>query len=142
MKKKIAIIGSGISGMTAGFELSKKYEIHIYEKNSYLGGHTHTHEIIENNKKYFIDSGFIVFNDKTYPNFINLLKELNVGSENTNMSFSVNYPYENFEWSGKNLNSVIFRNRNFFSIKFFKIIIGIIKSVSYTHLTLPTICSV
>ena len=48
MKKKIAIIGSGISGMTAGFELSKKYEIHIYEKNSYLGGHTHTHEIIEN----------------------------------------------------------------------------------------------
>jgi predicted NAD/FAD-binding protein len=127
MKKKVAIIGSGISGMTAGFELSKKYEIHIYEKNSYLGGHTHTHEIIENNKKYFIDSGFIVFNDKTYPNFINLLKELNVGSENTNMSFSVNYPYENFEWSGKNLNSVIFRNRNFFSIKFFKIIIGIIK---------------
>ncbi len=76
MKKKVAIIGSGISGMTAGFELSKKYEIHIYEKNSYLGGHTHTHEIIENNKKYFIDSGFIVFNDKTYPNFINLLKKL------------------------------------------------------------------
>ncbi|CAO6126396.1 COG2907 Predicted NAD/FAD-binding protein [Candidatus Pelagibacterales bacterium] len=127
MKKKIAIIGSGVSGMTAGFELSKKYEIHIYEKNSYIGGHTHTHEIIENNKKYFIDSGFIVFNNKTYPNFINLLKELNVDSENTNMSFSVNYPYENFEWSGKNLNSVIFKNRNFFSIKFFKIIIGIIK---------------
>ncbi len=50
MKKKIAIIGSGISGMTAGFELSKKYEIHIYEKNSYLGGHTHTHEIIENTR--------------------------------------------------------------------------------------------
>jgi predicted NAD/FAD-binding protein len=127
MKKKIAIIGSGVSGMTAGFELSKKYEIHIYEKNSYIGGHTHTHEIIENNKKYFIDSGFIVFNNKTYPNFISLLKELNVDSENTNMSFSVNYPYENFEWSGKNLNSVIFKNRNFFSIKFFKIIIGIIK---------------
>jgi predicted NAD/FAD-binding protein len=93
MKKKIAIIGSGVSGMTAGFELSKKYEI----------------------------------NNKTYPNFINLLKELDVDSENTNMSFSVNYPYENFEWSGKNLNSVIFKNRNFFSIKFFKIIIGIIK---------------
>jgi predicted NAD/FAD-binding protein len=61
MKKKIAIIGSGISGMTAAFELSKKYEVHIYEKNSYLGGHTHTHEIKENKRKYFIDSGFIVF---------------------------------------------------------------------------------
>ena len=51
MKKKIAIIGSGISGITAGYELSKKYEIHIYEKNSYLGGHTHTHEITENNNE-------------------------------------------------------------------------------------------
>ena len=127
MKKKIAIIGSGVSGMTVGFELNKKYEIHIYEKNSYLGGHTHTHEIIENNKKYYIDSGFIVFNNKTYPNFINLLKKLNIHSDNTNMSFSVNYPYENFEWSGKNLNSVIFKNKNFFSLKFIKIIIGIIK---------------
>lgn len=127
MKKKIAIIGSGISGITAGYELSKKYEIHIYEKNSYLGGHTHTHVIKENNKKYFIDSGFIVFNNKTYPNFINLLKKINVVSENTNMSFSVNYPYENFEWSGKNLNSVIFKNKYFFTVKFFKILIGIIK---------------
>jgi predicted NAD/FAD-binding protein len=127
MKKKIAIIGSGISGMTAGFELSKKYEIHIYEKNSYLGGHTHTHEVMENNKKYFIDSGFIVFNNKTYPNFINLLKKINIDSENTNMSFSVNYPHENFEWSGKDLNSLFFKNKKFFTIKFFKILTGIIK---------------
>ena len=127
MKKKIAIIGSGVSGMTAGLELSKKYEIHIYEKNSYLGGHTHTHVITENNKKYYIDSGFIVFNNKTYPNFINLLKKINIDSENTNMSFSVNYPCENFEWSGKNLNSIIFKNKNFFSIKFLKVLIGIIK---------------
>lgn len=127
MKKKIAIIGSGISGMTAGFELSKKYEIHIYEKNSYLGGHTHTHEVKENNKKYFIDSGFIVFNNKTYPNFINLLKKINIDSENTNMSFSVNYPHENFEWSGKDLNSLFFKNKKFFTIKFFKILTGIIK---------------
>ena len=127
MKKKIAVIGSGISGMTAGFELSKKYEIHIYEKNSYLGGHTHTHEVKENNKKYFIDSGFIVFNNKTYPNFINLLKKINIDSENTNMSFSVNYPHENFEWSGKDLNSLFFKNKKFFTIKFFKILTGIIK---------------
>lgn len=127
MKKKIAIIGSGISGMTAAYELSNKYEVHIYEKNSYLGGHTHTHEIKENKKKYFIDSGFIVFNNRTYPNFISLLKQLNINSENTNMSFSVNYPSENFEWSGKNLNSIFFKNKNLFSIKFIKIIIGIIK---------------
>ena len=127
MKKKIAIIGSGISGMTAGFELCKKYEVHIYEKNFYLGGHTHTHRIHEDGKRYFIDSGFIVFNNQTYPNFINLLRKLKVKSENTNMSFSVNYPIENFEWSGKDLKSIIFKNENFFSIKFFKILIGIVK---------------
>ena len=127
MKKKIAIIGSGISGMTAGYELHKKYKVHIYEKNSYLGGHTHTHSIYEKNKKYFVDSGFIVFNNKTYPNFINLLDKLKIKSENTNMSFSVNYPLENFEWSGKDLKSIVFKNKNFFSVKFFKILTGIIK---------------
>ena len=127
MKKKIAIIGSGISGITAGFELCKKYEVHIYEKNFYLGGHTHTHKINEDGKRHFIDSGFIVFNNKTYPNFINLLNKLKVKSENTNMSFSVNYPIENFEWSGKDLKSLIFKNKNFFTIKFLKILTGIIK---------------
>jgi predicted NAD/FAD-binding protein len=127
MKKKIAIIGSGISGMTAGFELSKKFEVHVYEKNLYLGGHTHTHKINENGKRYFIDSGFIVFNNKTYPNFINLLNKLRIKSENTNMSFSVNYPLENFEWSGKDIKSIIFKNKNFFTLKFFKILIDIIK---------------
>ncbi|MEI6170469.1 MAG: NAD(P)-binding protein, partial [Pseudomonadota bacterium] len=127
MKKKIAVIGSGISGITAAFELHKKYEVHIYEKNSYLGGHTHTHKINEDGKKYFIDSGFIVFNNKTYPNFINFLNKLKIKSENTNMSFSVNYPHENFEWSGKNFKSVIIKNEHFFSIKFFRILTGIIK---------------
>ena len=64
MKKKIAIIGSGISGMTAAFKLSKKYEVHIYEKNSYLGGHTHTHEINENKKKYFREKYIVYKNGK------------------------------------------------------------------------------
>ncbi len=127
MKKKIAIIGSGISGLTAALELQKKYEVHVYEKNSYLGGHTHTHEIFEGKKKFLIDSGFIVFNNKTYPNFIEMIKKLKVNEQNTNMSFSVNYPAEDFEWSGKDINSLIFKNKNFFSIKFYKIIIGIIK---------------
>ena len=111
MKKTVAIIGSGISGLTAAFELHKKYDVHVYEKNTYLGGHTHTHEIFEGKKKYSIDSGFIVFNNKTYPNFIEFLDRLGVAKENTNMSFSVNYPTENFEWSGKDINSLIFKNK-------------------------------
>ena len=94
MKKKIAIIGSGISGLTAALELQKKYEVHVYEKNSYLGGHTHTHEIFEGKKKFLIDSGFIVFNNKTYPNFIEMIKKLKVNEPSRGASPSEYKVYE------------------------------------------------
>ena len=67
MKKKIAIIGSGISGLTAAYLLSKKYDVYLYEKNKRLGGHTRTLYVKENSKKIPIDTGFIVFNEKNYP---------------------------------------------------------------------------
>ena len=82
---KIAIIGSGIAGLTCAYLLNKKYDISLYEKNNYIGGHTHTHSIIENNKSFNIDSGFIVFNEDTYPNFIKLLNILNIKTEKTVM---------------------------------------------------------
>ena len=92
MKKKVAIIGSGISGLTAAFEWHKKYDVHVYEKNSYIGGNTHANEIFEGKKKYSIDRGFIVFNNKTYPNIIEFSDKLRVPTQNTNMSVSVIYP--------------------------------------------------
>ena len=69
---KIAIIGSGISGLTCAYLLHKKHEVTIFEKNDYIGGHTHTHEIEYNDKLWNIDSGFIVYNERTYPNFIKI----------------------------------------------------------------------
>ena len=71
---KIAIVGSGISGLTAAYILNRKNDITIFEKNDYIGGHTHTHEIEEEGATVSVDSGFIVYNERTYPNFINILK--------------------------------------------------------------------
>lgn len=85
----IAIIGSGISGLTAGYLLSRKNNITVFEKNDYIGGHTHTHLLEYKNKSYFVDSGFIVYNERTYPNFIKILDQLNVKRQITRMGFSV-----------------------------------------------------
>jgi len=127
VKKKIAIIGSGISGLIAANELTKKYHVDLYEKNSYLGGHTHTHRLKEDKKNFFLDSGFIVFNKKTYPNFLEFLHKYKVKYEKAEMSFSINYPKENFEWSGRNLKTLIIKNKFFFSLKFLKIFFSILK---------------
>ena len=71
---KIAIIGSGISGLTSAYLLNKKHDITLFEKNDYVGGHTHTHELEYDKTKWFVDSGFIVYNERTYPNFIKILE--------------------------------------------------------------------
>ena len=89
---KIAIIGSGISGLTAAHLLHKQHDITILEANDYIGGHTHTHQIEVDKKKWLIDSGFIVYNENTYPNFIKLLQKLKVDTQKTSMGFSVKAP--------------------------------------------------
>ena len=86
---KIAIIGSGISGLTAAYLLHKEHDVTILEANDYIGGHTHTHQIEVDKKKWLIDSGFIVYNENTYPNFIKLLQKLKVDTQQTSMGFSV-----------------------------------------------------
>ena len=72
---KIAIIGSGISGLTSAYLLNRKHDVTIFEANDYIGGHTHTHNIEIDGSNYSIDTGFIVYNERTYPNFINLLDQ-------------------------------------------------------------------
>lgn len=115
---KIAIIGSGISGLTAAYLLQKDHDITVFEANNYIGGHTHTHEISQNNKTWRVDSGFIVYNEKTYPNFIKLLKELKVKVQKTTMGFSVKAPSQNFEYSGGSLNTVFAQRLNLFKPSF------------------------
>ena len=115
---KIAIIGSGISGLTAAYLLHKEHDITILEANDYIGGHTHTHQIERDKKKLLIDSGFIVYNENTYPNFIKLLQKLKVETQKTSMGFSIKAPEKNLEYSGGSLNSLFAQRLNFFRPSF------------------------
>ena len=118
IKKKLAVIGSGISGLSAAYLLSKKYDVCLFEKNKKLGGHTRTIYFNEKNIKLAVDTGFIVFNENNYPDLVNFFKLLNVKYENSNMSFSVSAKNPNMEYSGKNLISLFSDIKNLFSIKF------------------------
>lgn len=87
---KIAIIGSGVSGLYAAWKLSKHHQVTVFEKNNYFGGHTDTHDLMIDEQKLAIDSGFIVFNNYNYPLFSQMITELGVKVQNSDMSFSVN----------------------------------------------------
>ena len=137
---KIAIVGSGISGNSLAYSLSKEHNITLFEKNNRIGGHSHTHEIIIQNKKFSVDTGFIVFNKKTYPLFTKLLDELNVHYEKSDMSFSVFSKDRNFEYNGTTLNTLFSQRKNIFNYKFIKMIYEIIKfnKVALTLLSAKT----
>ena len=137
---KIAIVGSGISGNSLAYTLSKEHDITLFEKNNRLGGHSHTHEIISQGKKINVDTGFIVFNKKTYPLFTKLLDELNVQYEKSDMSFSVFSKDKNFEYNGTSINTLFSQRKNIFNYKFIRMIYEIIKfnKVALTLLSAKT----
>src|SRR5438046_2628597 len=101
--EKLAIIGTGIAGMASAHFLQKKYELTIFEKNDYVGGHTNTLTVDENGKDIFIDTGFMVFNHVTYPNLKKLFDELNVPTKKTDMSFSVQHIPSGLEYCGSGI---------------------------------------
>ena len=115
---KIAIIGTGISGLTAAYLLNKNHNITVFEKNDYIGGHTHTHDISVNNIDYAIDTGFICYNENTYPNFIKLLKILGVESQKTTMGFSVKSLKKDLEYAGNSISSLFLQRKNIFNPSF------------------------
>ena len=98
---KIAVVGSGISGLSAAYYLSKKHHVDLFEKEDHFGGHSHTIDLIFDEKKVSVDIGFIVFNFQTYPNLINFFKENDVQIEKSDMSFSVSVENTSFEYCGK-----------------------------------------
>lgn len=124
---KIAVIGSGISGLSAAYYLSKKHKVDLFEKEDHFGGHSYTYDIKEDQKIVPVDLGFIVFNEKTYPNLINFFKELKVDYEKSNMSFAVSIKDTKVEYSGKSLGSLFCNKSNIFNFKFIKLILDIIK---------------
>ena len=123
---KIAVIGSGISGLSSAYYLSKKNEVDLFEKDDHFGGHSYTFDIKEKNKKIPVDLGFIVFNKITYPNLINFFEELKVPYEKSDMSFSVSVKDSNIEYGGTGFNSLFARKNNLFNFNFIKMIYEII----------------
>lgn len=115
---RIAIIGSGISGLTAAWLLHKKHEITIFEKNDYFGGHTDTHAVTIDQQQLMVDTGFIVFNEHNYPLFCNMLKELNVSWQTSDMSFSVNNLVSKLAYNPSGLVPLILNFKNIFNPSF------------------------
>ncbi|MEH6565615.1 MAG: FAD-dependent oxidoreductase [Halopseudomonas sp.] len=112
---RVAIIGSGISGLLCANLLSRRHQVTVFEASDWNGGHTHTVDVNVGGKDYAIDTGFIVFNDWTYPNFIELLKRLGVASQPTEMSFSVCDPLSDMEYNGNTLKTLFARRRHLIS---------------------------
>ena len=123
---KIAVVGSGISGLSSAYYLSKNYKVDLFEKNSYFGGHTHTQTIRHRGKNINVDSGFIVFNEINYPNLCNLFEELNVKSYESDMSFAVSNKIDNIEYSGTNLSSLFSQKKNLLSLNFWRMLYEIV----------------
>ena len=124
---KIAIIGSGIAGLTSAYLLQREHDITVFEAQDWIGGHTHTVPVRLDGREYAVDTGFIVFNDWTYPNFIQLLQQLGVGFKPTEMSFAVSDPDTGVEYNGHDLNSLFAQRSNLLSPRFWGMIRDILR---------------
>ena len=117
---KIAVIGSGISGLSSAYYLSKNFKVDLFEQDDHFGGHSYTFDIKEKDKIISVDLGFIVFNELTYPNLLNFFNELSVPYEKSNMSFSVSVKNTSIEYAGSSLNALFANKANLFNIRFLK----------------------
>ncbi len=124
---KIAIIGTGIAGLTCAHRLHREHDLTLFESSDWVGGHTHTVEVERGGRTWEIDTGFIVFNDWTYPNFIRLLDELGVDSQPTEMSFSVRCERSGLEYNGTSLNTLFAQRSNLFRPSFHRMIRDILR---------------
>lgn len=124
---KIAVVGTGISGLAAAYLLSSEHDICVYEASDYVGGHVHTVSVSMDEIDYQIDTGFIVYNDKTYPNFIKLMNRLGVGSQPTSMSFSVKCDRSGLEYNGTSLSGLFAQRINLMKPSFLSMVRDILK---------------
>ena len=123
---KLAIIGSGISGLSSAYYLSKNHKVDLFEKEDHFGGHSHTIDIKIQDNVIPVDIGFIVFNKKTYPNLINFFEENNIAIEKSNMSFSVSVRDSEIEYCGKGISGIFSNKLYLLNIKFLKMFFTII----------------
>ncbi len=126
-KKRLAIIGAGISGLSTAFHLHNEYEITVFEKENYLGGHTDTHDLTIDGQDVRVDSGFIIFCAEYYPNFCNMLDKLGIKSQATDMSFSAYNRQSGVIYNATNPNKLFCQRRNLFSLSFYRMIFDILR---------------
>lgn len=126
-KPRVAIIGSGISGLTAAYRLHNDVEVTVFEQNDWIGGHTHTVDVTLDDQTYAVDTGFIVFNEWTYPRFLNLLSELGLSHQDTDMSFSVMSETTGIEYAGTNLSTLFAQRHRLFSPGYYRFLLDIVK---------------
>ena len=119
---RIAVIGAGIAGLTTAYLLSDDHDIVVYEANDYIGGHTHTIDVPVQDNTVAVDTGFIVFNENTYPNFIELMERLGVAWQPSNMSFSVQSEKNGLYFCPSTLNSMFAQRRNLFRPAFYRML--------------------
>jgi uncharacterized protein len=124
---KIAVIGSGISGLLAARLLADEHEVHVFEANNYAGGHTNTVSFEAFGQPYAADTGFMVFNDRTYPNFIRLLQMLDVPARMSDMSFSVRCDRTGLEYQGSSLNGLFAQRRNLLRPSFYRMLLEVLR---------------
>jgi predicted NAD/FAD-binding protein len=124
---RIAIVGSGVAGLTVAWYAQREHEVVLYEANDYLGGHTATVDVEWAGQRYAVDTGFIVFNDWTYPNFIAMLDELGATWQWSNMSFSLRCERSGLEYNGTSVNSLFAQRRNALNPNFLRMIVDILR---------------
>jgi len=120
--QRIAIIGSGISGNLAARLLASRHDVHVFEANNYIGGHTNTVDVEAFGNRFSVDTGFMVFNERTYPNFCRMLQTLGVPSQNSDMSFSVHCDRSGLEYQGSSLNGLFAQRSNLFRPSFYRML--------------------
>ena len=124
---RIAIIGGGISGLVSAYLLHEDNDIVLFEKNDYIGGHTHTIDVRVGLHRYAVDTGFIVFNEVTYPNFLKLIRRLGVEYQTSSMTFSVKSERDGLEYGAHNLNTLFAQRRNLLDVSFYRMILEIFR---------------
>jgi predicted NAD/FAD-binding protein len=124
---RIAIIGAGVSGLVAARLPSRQHEVTVFEAGDYAGGHTNTVEVVLDGERHAVDTGFIVFNHKTYPTFTRLLDDLRVPTAETSMSFSVSCTRTGLEYNGTTLNTLYAQRRNLLNPPFHRMVRDILR---------------
>ena len=126
-KQRIAVVGAGISGLASAWLLSRQHDVTLFEAASYLGGHSNTVDVTLEGKTHPVDTGFLVFNEKTYPNLIALFEHLGVASVATEMSFAVSLENPDLEWAGSSLATVFGQKRNLLRPSFWSMLSDILR---------------